>query len=404
LITLENIAVFPAPDQVQATEKPKKDNDGLHKRRGIWYFRAKVGGRVRDLSTKTRSYQAARKERQRRLQQLDEERALPDLANMTLEKASKLWLTEREKLVAKNTLRIDRERLRPLKDTFGNRKLSEMKAEEIRAYQLVRIEKVSPRTVNLEIKVLRNILRTAKLWSRIADDYKPLKENRKGPGRALTAEQEKKLFECAQKSLYWSAAYYAAIVAANTTMRGCELKGLQLRDVDLIERKLTIRRERTKTDAGCRVIPLNDTATWALAKLLERAQLLKAKEPEHFLFPGFRYKHTKEENAAGAGYDPTKPMVSWRSGWRTLTKSAGLEGLRFHDLRHHAITKLAEAGIADQTLMALAGHVSREMLEHYSHIRMAAKRTAVEALDKVKLPFVPKSNSPTDAEQPTVVG
>jgi integrase len=51
-----------------------------------------------------------------------------------------------------------------------------------------------------------------------------------------------------------------AIVAANTTMRGCELKGLQLRDVDLNERKLTIRRERTKTDAGCRMIPLNDTA------------------------------------------------------------------------------------------------------------------------------------------------
>src|SRR5215475_9671661 len=95
------------------------------------------------------------------------------------------------------------------------------------------VEKVSARTVNLEIKVLRNMMRTARLWSRIVDDYKPLKENKRGPGRALTPEQEKKLFECAQKSPYLSAAYYAAIVAANTTMRGCELKGLQLRDVDL---------------------------------------------------------------------------------------------------------------------------------------------------------------------------
>jgi hypothetical protein len=43
--------------------------------------------------------------------------------------------------------------------------------------------------------------------------------------------------------------------------------------------------------------------------------------------------------------------------------------------------------------MAIAGHVSKEMLEHYSHIRMEAKRTAVEALDKVKPPFVRESNS-----------
>ena len=142
---------------------------------------------------------------------------------------------------------------------------------------------------------------------------------------------------------------------------------------------------------------------WALGRLLERAGLLKATEPEHYLFPGFRYRHTKEANAIGAGYDPTKPMVSWRSGWRTLAKNAGLSGLRFHDLRHHAITKLAEAGVPEQTLMSIAGHVSTEMLEHYSHIRMEAKRTAVEALDQVKLSFVIKAGSTADDEQGSTV-
>ena len=57
-----------------------------------------------------------------------------------------------------------------------------------------------------------------------------------------------------------------------------------------------------------------------------------------------------------------------------------LAGLRFHDLRHHAITKLAESATSEQTIMAIAGHVSRQMLEHYSHIRSEAKRRAVEAL------------------------
>ena len=32
--------------------------------------------------------------------------------------------------------------------------------------------------------------------------------------------------------------------------------------------------------------------------------------------------------------------------------------------------------------MSIGGHLSRKMLEHYSHIRMAAKRTALEAIAK----------------------
>src|SRR6202521_3280803 len=56
------------------------------------------------------------------------------------------------------------------------------------------------------------------------------------------------------------------------------------------------------------------------------------------------------------------------------------DGLRFHDLRHHAITELAESQASDQTVMAIAGHVSQKMLAHYSHIRLDAKRRALDAL------------------------
>src|SRR5208283_1494944 len=60
---------------------------------------------------------------------------------------------------------------------------------------------------------------------------------------------------------------------------------------------------------------------------------------------------------------------------------AGLPGFRFHDLRHCAITQLAENGTSDSTIMAIAGHVSRRMLERYSHVRMEAKRNAMETLE-----------------------
>ena len=57
-----------------------------------------------------------------------------------------------------------------------------------------------------------------------------------------------------------------------------------------------------------------------------------------------------------------------------------MAGLRFHDLRHHAVTELAESQTSDETIMSIAGHVSRKMLNHYSHIRLAAKRKALDQL------------------------
>ena len=80
------------------------------------------------------------------------------------------------------------------------------------------------------------------------------------------------------------------------------------------------------------------------------------------------------------GFDPTRHVKSWRTAWRTLTKKSGLPGFRFHDLRHCAITQLAEIGTSYSTIMAIAGHVSRRMLERYGHVRVEAKRKALKVV------------------------
>ena len=67
---------------------------------------------------------------------------------------------------------------------------------------------------------------------------------------------------------------------------------------------------------------------------------------------------------------------------RGLGHQGPLMGLRFRNLRHHVITELVESQASDSTIMALAGHVSRKMLEHYSHIRQDAKREAVNILSR----------------------
>jgi hypothetical protein len=172
--------------------------------------------------------------------------------------------------------------------------------------------------------------------------------------------------------------------------------------VDFMDRSITIR--RSKTDAGERVIPLNADAWQAILQLRERSKALfgDSLSLDWYVFPraeGF-YRP-----------DPALPMGrgGCRTAWRRLTRAvrcpicdtvqepadiccdeeckadirgikSPLAGLRFHDLRHHAITELAESQASDQTIRSIAGHVSEKMLEHYSHIRLDAKRTALDAL------------------------
>jgi integrase len=75
-------------------------------------------------------------------------------------------------------------------------------------------------------------------------------------------------------------------------------------------------------------------------------------------------------------------IVAWKRA------AASLAGLRFHDMRHLAITKLAESEASDQTIMSIAGHLDRAMLEHYSHIRAEARSKAVDSIRS----YVPEEN------------
>jgi len=74
-----------------------------------------------------------------------------------------------------------------------------------------------------------------------------------------------------------------------------------------------------------------------------------------------------------------RPVEGLRKPWTQVCKAAKVS-CRFHDLRHTFISRLAESQASASTVMALAGHVSRAMMERYSHIRMEAKRKAVDTL------------------------
>jgi site-specific recombinase XerD len=189
-------------------------------------------------------------------------------------------------------------------------------------------------------------------------------------GRALTPEEQKRLFDKATSNPEWEQVYCAAILAANTSMRGVEIKNLRRRDVDLEKALLHIR--RSKNETSHRLLPLNAPAKTAVERMLARADALGHTDPTHYLWPANQWHQ----------FDPTQPAKKWDTAWRVLRDAAGLPGLRFHDLRHTVITELLEAGEPDHVVESISGHLSRRMLEHYSHIRIDAKKGALDRLDK----------------------
>jgi integrase len=175
--------------------------------------------------------------------------------------------------------------------------------------------------------------------------------------------------EVASSNPDWEPVYLAAVLASNTSLRPVEVKHLQWRNVDLIGNEIRV--TRSKNESSHRLITLNNSARKALATMRSRAEIMGFTEPEHYVWYARQWGRL----------DPTRPVKKWDTAWRNLRNKAGLPRLRFHDLRHTIVTELAEDGTPDHVIESITGHLSRRMLEHYSHVRIDAKRKALDALD-----------------------
>ncbi|MDT5122194.1 MAG: hypothetical protein QOC96_1676 [Acidobacteriota bacterium] len=357
----------------------------IYKREKIWWVDFSVNGQRFRLSLDTTDKREAPRLANQKVIEAEQGKlsaASQSFARLAFGEAADRHLASRRLELAASSLAKEKQLLVKPREFFQATSLNRISAEMILDYREWRsAQSVGPTIINMEVGVLRRILKRAKLWHRLADDVKPLREPHT-IGRAMTPEQKKKLLETAAKRPEWETAYWAAILALNTTMRGCELRSLRWADIDFRYRTLTI--NKSKTEAGERVLPLTQDAYNVLAKLRARAEMFGKVEPSHFVFAGFKATGRFDGNMIVemqiTSFDPNRPIGGWRKAWRKLTSKAGLSGLRFHDLRHHAITELAESGESEQTILEIAGHVDRRMLKRYSHIRLEAKRKALEVL------------------------
>ena len=348
----------------------------LYRRGDVWWYKFRFAGQMIRESSKSEGKTVAKEAERARRRELEESwnqikrRKLPPLFSL----AAADWLRTRTS-IAPSTERSYKLAISQLTKDFGKQLLCDLSGDDLAAYQTRRKrEGVSNRTVNLELGVLRSILRRYRMWEPIAADVDFLKESA-SPGRALTPEEEAALLDSASKSRCRSL-YPVIMLAINTGMRASEIRELTWGQVDFFSKSLTVGKSKTAAGTG-RIIPLNPRA---VAVLTHWRSLFRGAEPEHYVFPHEKYGLAGNDRKQCA-YEiiPTEPMHRWKVAWESARKTANV-ACRFHDLRHTFISRLAESQASDSTVMALAGHVSRAMMERYSHIRMEAKRRAVDEL------------------------
>jgi len=336
-----------------------------------WYEFSLAGQRIRESANTTRKTLATEAERNRRLEL---ERAIVGTgAEVRVSRIRRVRDLVKEYLEAypinhrPESVRYVKSHLGVVSKALGDLMLVDLTEARMRSYIAQRLAAgVSGRTVNMEVGELSRAI--GKRWSELWPNVRKLEE-RKDVGKALTPQEEYNLVAAAWASKSPFLGPFVSI-ALMTGMRSGEILGLKWGQVDLQQSIVTVGQAKTRAGTG-RLIPMNedletifeDHAEWYEANV----GVIQA---DYHLFPIRR---------VGSLYDPLTRMVDLTAAWDLARIRAGVD-CRFHDLRHCAATKMAEAGVSESTMLALMGHMSRAMLERYSHIRMAAKRSAVEAL------------------------
>jgi integrase len=296
-----------------------------------------------------------------------------ELADMLFPEAGELWLASRTPYISPKTFHEYELNLRTLNRAFGETKLREITADQIRTYQAMRTsQKCGPSGVNHECSVLQQMLKRIGKWREIEHQFQALRLPDNGPGRVLSPEERTRLFQVSARKENRKGAFLFAVLSINTSAGPKEIFTLRLRDVEIENKNepcINIQPAGAKNTGRVRSIPLNDEAYKAAQLAVERATKLGSSAPDHYLFP-FRIHRSL--------FDPARHQTTFKTAWLRMVAAAALPGLRMYDLRHHCITALLEDPmVSEETVEAIAGHVNRAMTKRYSHIRSAAKRSAV---------------------------
>ncbi|MDA8381763.1 MAG: site-specific integrase [Betaproteobacteria bacterium] len=228
-------------------------------------------------------------------------------------------------------------------DPLASRMLASIRGSDLAAYRDRRLnEGMSNNSVRLELSLIGHVFTiAAKEWGMEGLANPAARIRKPSPAKArdrrLMPGEEGRLMEslAACKSSYMRP---LAALALETAMRQGELLRLRWADVDLKRRTAAL--SDTK-NGDARVVPLSTTAVAILEAL--------------------------PTSIDGQVFPISQSLVV--QAWGHAMKRAGIEDLRFHDLRHEATSRLFEKGFNPMEAASVTGHKTLQMLKRYTHLR-----------------------------------
>ena len=215
-------------------------------------------------------------------------------------------------------------------------------------YRDTRLRLASTGTVLKELQLLSHAIEIGRREWGLRMTQNPVKAIRKPtPPKARDRrlvqddDEERRLLEaCGTFSNQW----FVPVIqfAIETGMRRGEILSLHWQDVHL-DRSFVHLRDTKNGDS--RDVPLTPKAIDILQQLNEKgiSNRMEAVFPIHF--------------------------EALKSAWRRATRKAGIDDLRFHDLRHEATSRFFEKGLNVMEVAAITGHKDLRMLQRYTHLR-----------------------------------
>jgi integrase len=213
-------------------------------------------------------------------------------------------------------------------------------------------------TINRDLATLKAALNRAVDWGLISENpikpVKQIKTDRTGVIRFLSPDEEGRLMAVLDKR--HDHLRPMVLVSLHTGLRWGELVGLTWDDVDMTQKRLTVRGSGAKSKQT-RHIPLNKIALEALAEWRQ------GKAKAGLVFPG-----------------KVGVMDNVNKAWSRALAEAEITDFRWHDLRHSFASKLVMAGVDLNTVRELMGHSDIKMTLRYAHLAPEHKAAAVAKL------------------------
>lgn len=231
-------------------------------------------------------------------------------------------------------------------EPFVDKKLAALCTEDLQDFITDRLTEVAPATVDRDLDVLSQAIRySADVW-KIAAVESPFVGLRRPKyfnerDRRLTEDEEARLLEAARadENPYIEP---AIILALETAARRGELLSIRKADVNLEQRYVLLRETK---NGRSRKAPLTSRAEEVMSALMDEC----VSDDERLL--------KLSANALKIAF------------FRRVVPASGIKDLHFHDLRHEAISRLAESGQFQLIeLQAISGHRDTRMLLRYAHL------------------------------------